>query len=144
MTVVGATLFFSASDGSNGRELWKTDGSGVGTLMVADLTLGGSTTLNWLQQVGTRLVFFADGILAQFEGYSELQERENCLLVTMHGNRKATNNRLSFNKREISTVGDLTVEPPHRIGLFSQTQRQRSRRRHVHHDEYFPGGARRL
>ena len=34
MAAVGQTLFFGADDGVSGRELWKTDGTSAGTLMV--------------------------------------------------------------------------------------------------------------
>ena len=37
---VAGTLFFIANDGVNGQELWKTDGTAAGTVMVADLTPG--------------------------------------------------------------------------------------------------------
>ena len=37
---VGSTVFFTASDGTNGRELWKTDGTESGTSMVKDIRSG--------------------------------------------------------------------------------------------------------
>jgi ELWxxDGT repeat protein len=36
---VGNIVFFTATDGINGRELWKTDGTAAGTLMVKDINL---------------------------------------------------------------------------------------------------------
>lgn len=55
-TVVGTTLYFTAEDGTNGRELWKTDGTLAGTMMVKDLNaiaiafpyISGSTVPNIL------------------------------------------------------------------------------------------------
>lgn len=42
---VGNILYFTANDGINGRELWRTDGTESGTYMVKDITPGpGSTT----------------------------------------------------------------------------------------------------
>ena len=38
LTAVGNTLYFSADDASNGRELWKSDGTSDGTIMVKDIT----------------------------------------------------------------------------------------------------------
>ncbi|NHN24280.1 T9SS type A sorting domain-containing protein [Flavobacterium jejuense] len=35
--VYDSYLFFSADDGTNGRELWRTDGTAIGTTMVADI-----------------------------------------------------------------------------------------------------------
>lgn len=41
----GSILYFTANDGINGRELWRTDGTESGTYMVKDITPGpGSTT----------------------------------------------------------------------------------------------------
>src|SRR5678816_1059197 len=37
LTAVGETLFFVADDGFNGPELWKTDGSETGTVLVLSL-----------------------------------------------------------------------------------------------------------
>ena len=40
LTNVGGTLYFSADDGINGRELWKSDGTAAGTVLVDDFRLG--------------------------------------------------------------------------------------------------------
>jgi len=39
LTDVNGTLFFSADDGTHGRELWKSDGTESGTVMVKDIFL---------------------------------------------------------------------------------------------------------
>jgi ELWxxDGT repeat protein len=49
--VVGSNLLFSADDGTNGREIWKTDGST--TSQVKDINTSGSSNPEW---------FFATGI----------------------------------------------------------------------------------
>ncbi|MCZ8192555.1 MAG: hypothetical protein O9326_23280, partial [Microcystis sp. LE19-338.1B] len=64
LTVVGNTLFFGASDGVNGRELWKSDGTAAGTVLVKDIRPGslGSFPL-FLTAVGNTLFFNAnDGV----------------------------------------------------------------------------------
>ena len=44
LTAVGNTLYFSASDGTNGNELWKSDGTSTGTVMVKDIRSGSSSS----------------------------------------------------------------------------------------------------
>src|SRR6267378_3233631 len=40
LTAVGSTVFFVARDPTNGTELWKSDGSDVGTVLVKDIVSG--------------------------------------------------------------------------------------------------------
>lgn len=60
LTAVGATLFFTANDGVNGTELWKSDGSLGGTVMVKDIVSGsGSTTFSQFAAARGLLFFTA-------------------------------------------------------------------------------------
>ena len=61
LTAVGDAVFFRASDGSHGNELWKSDGTPGGTLMVRDINPGsdGSTPLN-LTPMSDTLYFAAN------------------------------------------------------------------------------------
>lgn len=61
-------VWFAANDGTSGdpddhgMELWRSDGTARGTRMLKDLTPGtGSTTVTWLQPLGRRLLFRAEG-----------------------------------------------------------------------------------
>ena len=61
LTAVGNTLFFSADDGENGRELWKSDGATAGTVLVKNIRLGSnSSNPSNLTAVGNTLFFTAD------------------------------------------------------------------------------------
>ena len=40
LTNINGTLYFRANDGTNGNELWKSDGTTVGTMMVKDIQAG--------------------------------------------------------------------------------------------------------
>ena len=40
LTNVNGTLFFAADDGTNGCELWKSDGTAAGTVLVKDIRPG--------------------------------------------------------------------------------------------------------
>lgn len=63
-TRVGSTVFFSGSNSANGRELWKTDGTEVGTVLVKNIWPGpGSSSPDWLVECGGKLLFSAeDGV----------------------------------------------------------------------------------
>ena len=68
LTAVGSTLFFQASDGTNGYELWKSDGSAAGTVMVKDINSGsGSSSPAYLTAVGSTLYFQAGDAATGFE-----------------------------------------------------------------------------
>ncbi|HEY6837986.1 MAG TPA: ELWxxDGT repeat protein, partial [Geobacteraceae bacterium] len=41
---IGAITYFGATDGINGQELWRTDGTEVGTFMVTDINPGGNSS----------------------------------------------------------------------------------------------------
>lgn len=60
-TTVGAQTFFAANDGTNGSELWVTDGTTAGTHLVLDLNPGSQgSNPHEMVAVGNRL-FFAAG-----------------------------------------------------------------------------------
>ena len=60
-TSVGNTLYFIADDGTNGYELWKSDGTVNGTMMVKDINSGsGSSNLAGLTAIGNTIYFPAD------------------------------------------------------------------------------------
>ncbi|MBC7818956.1 MAG: hypothetical protein IAG10_18870, partial [Planctomycetaceae bacterium] len=58
---VGNSVFFVANDGVNGAELWKTDGTAAGTVLVADVNAGASgSSPQQLTNVNGTLFFTAD------------------------------------------------------------------------------------
>ena len=58
---MGGTLYFQADDGSNGYELWKSDGTAAGTVVVKDIYPGADGSYPYeLTNVGGTLYFQAD------------------------------------------------------------------------------------
>jgi len=64
LTAVGGTLFFSANDGINGIELWKSNGTEAGTVMVRDIYMGpsNSSPSNFVVFGGVLYFSVTDGI----------------------------------------------------------------------------------
>ena len=64
LTNVNGTLYFSANDGISGEELWTSDGTEAGTVMVADLAEGsGGSNPGYITEVAGKLFFTATGEL---------------------------------------------------------------------------------
>jgi ELWxxDGT repeat protein len=64
LTSTGSTLFFAADDGVHGRELWRSDGTAAGTLMVKDIAPGPADSIPTGLVAAAGEVFFAadDGL----------------------------------------------------------------------------------
>ena len=59
--VLGTNLYFTATNKSNGQELWKTDGTQAGTVLVKDINAGiGDSNPDNLMVFGSNLYFSAD------------------------------------------------------------------------------------
>jgi ELWxxDGT repeat protein len=68
MADVGGTLLFSASDPANGFELWKSDGTGPGTMIVKDIRGGPGNSFPFeMANVGGTLFFTANDGANGFE-----------------------------------------------------------------------------
>ena len=70
LTAVGNTLYFAANDGTNGAELWKSDGTTSGTLMVKDINPGPiNGDIYYLTAVGYNFYFRAYNPSTGYELY---------------------------------------------------------------------------
>jgi len=61
LVAIGSTLYFTANDGTHGVELWSSDGTDIGTMLVQDIYPGLlPSSLDDLTAVGDRLFMQAD------------------------------------------------------------------------------------
>jgi len=68
LVAAGGTLFFAADDGVYGSELWKSDGTGPGTMMVKEIRAGSyGATVQYLTAVGSSVFFSASTEANGFE-----------------------------------------------------------------------------
>jgi ELWxxDGT repeat protein len=68
MAEVNGTLYFQATDGTNGYELWKSDGTSAGTVLVKDIwSGGGSSGPSRMTNVNGTLYFAASDGTTGFE-----------------------------------------------------------------------------
>ena len=92
LTHVGSVVFFSAADGTRGRELWVSDGTDAGTRLVRDINPGAAGSKPaLLTRVGPRLFFTAQAfeqagkavVVKRFSrvGGNQLAQQVNCLVV---------------------------------------------------------------
>ncbi|QSQ24018.1 hypothetical protein JY651_03295 [Pyxidicoccus parkwayensis] len=80
--VIGHTLYFAAEDGVYGRELWKTDGTAEGTVLVKDIRPGPEgSELRQFMAVGRTLYFVADDGEHGFELWKSDGTRSGTRLV---------------------------------------------------------------
>jgi ELWxxDGT repeat protein len=82
LTPVGSLLYFGATDGVNGRELWTSNGTGAGTSMVEDLVSGsGGCDPREITAVGTKVFFRAQDGSNDWELYVSEGSAANTFLV---------------------------------------------------------------
>lgn len=82
LTDAGGVLFFAARDKDHGRELWKTDGTKAGTVMVKDILPGdGSSMPGGLAAMGNTVYFIADDWEHGFQLWKSDGTNEGTLMV---------------------------------------------------------------
>ena len=112
-------IYFFANDGKHDYELWKSNGTKEGTVLVKDITEFGGTfpDYNNLVTVNSKLFFTVNDILWQSDGTKKGThpvDDSNLSGVTGIGNLTALDNKLAFTAFEPSTgqelyIGEVTV-----------------------------------
>ena len=84
--VMGDVVYFRANDGTNGYELWRTDGTATGTVLVNDILLGSSGSTPWdFIQVGDDLYFSAASSSRMRDSSKSIMQRMELLVHRLRG-----------------------------------------------------------
>lgn len=107
-TEFGNALYFVASDWTNGYELWKTDGTDAGTVMVKEINpakgmLDSKSEIRQLTVMGDHLYFFAN----------ETNNADSLQIWKTNGTAAGTERIVSYKIGNTETVNSLTATSTH-------------------------------
>lgn len=92
---VNGTLFFTANDGINGRELWKSDGTETGTVLIKDITAGSvGTSFNEMISYNGLVFFMTDNYSKLWR--SDGTEAGTFLLLNVNFNYMGSNSNAMY------------------------------------------------
>lgn len=83
-------IFFTANDGRNGLEVWRTDGSEDGTVLIEDINPQGDSVPTQLTPLGNRLFFTANDSVTGVELYNKTPNIEIFGTEVVEGNAGQT------------------------------------------------------
>ncbi|NES70226.1 MAG: hypothetical protein F6K24_35925, partial [Okeania sp. SIO2D1] len=107
LTNIDGTLYFRAFDGTNGTELWKSDGTPDGTVLVKDILPGSSDSFpDNLTNIDGTLYFRADNGTNGTELWKLGESNNPPTDITL------ANNNINENVAANSVVGTLTTTDP--------------------------------
>lgn len=125
LTNVDGRLFFTAEDGIHGDELWTSDGSAAGTVLVRDIRAGGDHSgISQLTDVGGRLYFRANNGITGDEVWRSDGTTGGTIIVADIGDDGGSNpqNFINVNGRLFFTATDN--EFGNELRLFTPTANQ--------------------